>query len=151
MRPVLRRLFPAAAALALACGSQSLTVTMNSQNNSGEDGVATLTGTGKTTKVVLKVRRPSTGESSQPAHLHPGTCGEIGLIAFPLALLTPPSDPGNQGSKDLPADVVPDDGGWLVSISEVDAGLDPLQHGHYVINAHDQFDSALYVSCGAIE
>ena len=67
------------AALVFASCGDSLTVVMNAQNNSGEDGFATLTSKDShTTRIYVQVRRPPTGEETQQDHIHPGTCGEIG-------------------------------------------------------------------------
>ncbi len=146
---MLRRLLPLTAAALLACGADRLTVVMNAQNNSGESGVAELTAEGKNTKVVVKVRRPPTGEEAQQGHIHPGTCGEIGAIYKPLAILVPPAS--FMPASEVPGELLPDDGGFLVSVTHVDATFDDLTQGDKVINVHDESDFALYVSCGAIQ
>jgi hypothetical protein len=140
-----------AAALAFAACGDTLTVVMNAQNNSGEDGFATLTSKdSKTTHVYVQLRRPGT-EERQESHVHPGTCGEIGDIAYRLNPLLPPVDAGIAG-YDIPADIKGgDDGGLLVSATDIATGIDELTTGNWVINAHDEGDFALYVSCGQIQ
>lgn len=139
-------------ATVLACCGDSLTVVMNAQNNSGEDGFATLTAKdSKHTHVYVQLRRPTTGEETQESHVHPGTCGEIGPIAYRLSPLQPPSVAANQ-VEGVPDDLKKgDDGGYLVSVSDLEAGIDELTKGSWVINAHDESDFALYVSCGQIQ
>jgi hypothetical protein len=59
------------------------TVDLSEQNGSGESGTATLTPVGADSmKVVLNVT--GGGAAAQPAHLHQGSCDELGSIAFPL-------------------------------------------------------------------
>ena len=149
---MLRRGVPLIASLLLGCGGDSFTIVMNAQNNSGEDGFATLTSKGgDTTQIYLQIRRPLTQEAQQQVHIHPQTCGEIGTIWRVLNTLQPPSVPANQ------VDAVPealrqgDDGGFLVSVTNVDAGMTLLTTNTLAINAHDAQDFALYVSCGQIQ
>lgn len=149
---MLRRGTPLLLAVALASCGDALTVVMNAQNNSGENGFATLTAKdSKHTHVYVQLRRPMTGEEAQESHVHPGTCGEIGPIAYRLNPLQPPSAPDNQVDG-VPEDLKKnDDGGYLVSVSDIEAGTDELTQGSWVINAHDESDFALYVSCGQIQ
>ena len=62
-------LFPATAA---ADTGQTVVVTLNALNGSGENGTATLHAQGAKTLVVIKLANGSGVE--QPAHFHVGTC-----------------------------------------------------------------------------
>ncbi len=66
----------------------SQTVMLGAQNNSGEVGKAVLsqTGDGKTKVVMLLTSAPAT--PGQPAHIHTGSCAELGGVAYPLTSLT---------------------------------------------------------------
>lgn len=64
-----------------ACASdanQNRTVTINlsAQNDSGENGTATLTSEGNKTKVVIALSNAS-ADVAQPAHIHAGSCANI--------------------------------------------------------------------------
>jgi hypothetical protein len=65
----------AAAAPENASSSNQVMVELAEQNNSGESGIATLTATGATTRVVLEMKNPTT--DSQPAHVHRGSCENL--------------------------------------------------------------------------
>lgn len=58
-------------------------ITLNSQNNSGESGTATLTEADGRVKVVLALGGAPVG-ILQPAHIHTGTCANLGGVKFPL-------------------------------------------------------------------
>ncbi|MBV9028609.1 MAG: hypothetical protein JO311_08330 [Candidatus Eremiobacteraeota bacterium] len=59
-----------------------MTVKLNAQNGSGENGSATLTDTmGGITVVISLSGAPS---SAQPAHVHDGTCGDLKGVAYAL-------------------------------------------------------------------
>ena len=61
---------------------ESLTVTLSAQNNSGESGTATMKREGGKTKVKLDLAAaPST---PQPAHVHTGSCENLGGVKSPL-------------------------------------------------------------------
>ena len=70
------------ATLALAAASATLaqdkpvTVTLASQNASGEKGTATLTPQGDKTEVVIKLAGAPDGVP-QPAHIHEGNCASL--------------------------------------------------------------------------
>ena len=123
---------------------------MNAQNNSGQNGTATLTDLGSKTRVAVVIRRSQFGEN-QPVHLHTGRCGEIGPRAD--------RDAGERtlGLGDIrPADsttmpgIPATDGGYGATSADVDFTFKELTNGSWVINAHDALDFALYVSCGNI-
>jgi hypothetical protein len=65
-------------------GGGAISVTIRAQNDSGENGKATLTPMGKHTKVVVTVTGEPKG-ADQPAHIHPGTCAALNpKPEFPL-------------------------------------------------------------------
>jgi hypothetical protein len=66
-------LFAASATLAQ---DKSVTVTLSSQNASGEKGTATLTPEGDKTQVVIKLAGAPNGVQ-QPAHIHDGSCAQL--------------------------------------------------------------------------
>jgi hypothetical protein len=61
----------------------TLTVTLNGQNNSGEMGTTTLTDVSGKTKVVLNYTG-APKDIVQPAHIHTGSCANLGGVVYPL-------------------------------------------------------------------
>jgi hypothetical protein len=113
--------------LATACGGATVTVPMAAENNSGESGTATLKDLGNNqTQVVISL---STGIDTglQAAHIHQGTCANVGTIIYGLTSV---------------------DGGQ--STSTVSAKLSDLQGGQYIVNVHNSVNFSTYVSCGVI-
>jgi hypothetical protein len=73
---------PAVSAPASPAG-RSITLMFNAQNNSGEGGTAVLSDENGKTKVVLNI----TGQPAnvlQPAHIHTGSCANLGGVKYPL-------------------------------------------------------------------
>ena len=125
-----------AAALILAgCGgdndefSGDVGMPLVAQNNSGQDGEATLSEVdSETTRVVLEVENPSV--EAQPAHIHRGSCENL--------------DP--QPAYGL-ENVV--DG---KSTTEVNVAIEDVVDKGFAINVHKSADEAqVYVACGDIE
>jgi hypothetical protein len=94
---------------------------------------------------------PSAEGAVLPAHIHAGTCDEIGDVVFPLENVqlaptegeaaTPPSQPAM-----VHADFV------LTSVTELDVTIDELLADDHVINVHaSPDDMGTYVACGQIE
>lgn len=122
-----------------ACGGNSVTIAMLQQNNSGQDGTATLTETADGVRVRVVVKR-STVEGSQTSHVHDGRCDNVGGIT---AGLPPISDKAEAPELD---------GGQIVFDNVLTARkLSDLRDGNHVINVHDARDNSLYVSCGEID
>jgi hypothetical protein len=121
--------------LAAACGGsddagagdEELSLELVEQNGSGQSGTATLTPAGEgSTRVVLELESPP--EEPQPAHVHSGTCDDIGDVFAPLESLT-------EGESE----------------STVMLSLDELQRGGLIVHAHKseaEFDVS--VACAAI-
>lgn len=108
----------------------SATVDLAAQNNSGEQGTATLTALEKgKTKVVLNL----TGDPqdvTQPAHIHSGSCANLGGVLYPLTF------PVNGVSE---------------TTLDVDLTEDILNKLPLAVNVHKSVAEAnIYVSCGDI-
>jgi hypothetical protein len=111
-----------------AADSHTLTIDLDEVNGSGVSGTATLTEEDGQTMVEIELDgTPEDGV--HPAHIHAGTCDDLGDVVFPLE------------------DVV--DG---TSESTVEATLDVILADQHAINVHlsaDEMD--VYVACGNIE
>lgn len=59
-----------------------LTATLQTQNNSGEQGTAVLSEVDG--KVVVTINMQGAPTTAQPAHIHSGECPKPGAIAYPL-------------------------------------------------------------------
>ena len=112
----------------LAPDSAGVEVTLAEQNDSGERGVAVLEDVNGQLRVTLTVQGQPAGVR-QPAHIHSGTCADIGGVVYPLTF--------------------PTDGG---SVTSLDIALDDLRTGGpYAINVHQSTDEPqIYVACGDI-
>lgn len=133
----LPRLLSGLSLLALCgCGPRELVVTMKADNNSGQTGFATITEIGAGLRVVVETSVPDfLSSTGQVAHIHEGNCGEIGRIRAGLVNL-----------KELP-----DKPGRFGSTSEVATlKFNDFKMGEWAINAHDERDNLVYVSCGQI-
>ena len=122
----------------LSCGPSSHTIAMVQQNNSGQDGTATLTDTADGLEITVTVAR-SAVTGSQTSHVHDGRCDNVGAIT---AGLPPISDKSEQPNLD----------GGTIFFRNILTGkkLSDLRDGNHVINVHDARDNSLYVSCGEI-
>ncbi|MGV3623181.1 MAG: hypothetical protein ACO1OB_20345 [Archangium sp.] len=119
--------------LATACGPNKLQVSMKSDNNSGQVGFATLEDRGEAgMRVTVETTVPITGDAPQLAHIHEGTCGEVGIIRVGLNMLNKVGEMR------------------FGSTTDVDLRFEDLKTGPFNINAHDATDPTVYVSCGEI-
>jgi hypothetical protein len=116
--------FPAARTLA----QDDVVVPINELNGSGVSGDASLTDNGDGTTTVDILVDGATG--GHPAHIHSGTCAELGDVVYPL------TDVDASGE----------------SVTVVDVPLsDLLTKGPYAINIHLSADEiGTYVACGDI-
>ena len=107
----------------------TLDVPLVAQNDSGQDGEATLSEVDSdTTRVVLEVENPSV--EPQPAHIHRGSCEN--LDPQPAYALENVVD-GN-------------------STTEVKVAIEDLVGRGFAVNVHKSADEAqVYVACGDIE
>jgi hypothetical protein len=103
-----------------------LTVLLSSQNNSGQFGEATITQTAEGIKVVIETTG-APADIAQPAHIHTGSCADIGGVVYPLTF------PVNGFSETTLA----------VSLEDLSNQL-PL-----AINVHKSAaEPSIYVACG---
>ncbi len=110
---------------------------MIGQNNSGQDGTATLTERDGALEVSVTLRQ-SNFPGPQNSHIHTGRCDEVGPVAYGVS------------SKDEPKGTTTD-GGTIAFFQRIaNLKLSQLQ-GTHVINVHDARDNSLYVSCGEIK
>lgn len=113
------------AALAL---DDTVSVKLEAQNNSGQNGSATLMPEGDTTRVVIEILNMPAGVA-QPAHIHLGRCDKL-----------------DKAPKWRLEDVK--DGR---SVTVVPVPLDVILKDRTAINVHKSADEAqIYVSCGNI-
>lgn len=119
-----------------SCGPRELRVTMRADNNSGQVGFAIIEDLGKTVRVTVETTVPDyVGDKGQPAHIHEGNCGEVGLNrggVGPLKLL-PNRDPPRFGASEI-----------------FPMPMSTFKEGEWLINVHDERDNLIYVSCGEI-
>ncbi|HTZ53659.1 MAG TPA: hypothetical protein VMB20_01240 [Candidatus Acidoferrum sp.] len=109
---------------------KSLTISMRAQNDSGENGTATLSDTSGGLKVVV-VLTGAPKDVPQPTHIHVGTCAHINVAPrYPL------SNTVNGQSTSLVKGV----------------RLSALTGATYALNVHKSTnDLGTYVSCGNIK
>ena len=113
------------AALAL---DDVITVKLEAQNNSGQNGVATLLPEGDQTKVVIEIPNTPAGVA-QPAHIHLGSCDKL--------------DKAPKWNLEAVK------GGRSVTV--VPVSLDTILKDKTAINVHKSAAEAqIYVSCGNI-
>lgn len=112
-----------------SAADNTMSVTMNAQNGSGQTGTATLTQKGDAD--VMVTLNLSNGTSvAQPAHIHKGSCAN--LDPKPLYPLTNVVD----GKSD----------------TEVMVSMADLEKGGYAINIHKSAaEVSVYTSCGDIK
>ncbi len=108
-------------------GKNAITIELAEQNDSGQQGRATLTRIDGKTEVTVELFDGP--EGPQPVHVHAGTCEELGDIAYPLNDL----EHGRSSTR-------------------VDAPLEELVSGEKAINAHESAENIeTYTACGEIE
>lgn len=111
---------------------QSVTFPLHTQNGSGESGFATIQDVEGKTRVILDLSNVP-ANVPQPAHLHLGSCAQIGGVKYPLSNVQKPEmGPVSQTMLDVPFTQV---------MSEL-----PL-----AINVHkSQEEAGVYVACGDV-
>ena len=112
-----------------ACGGDEagLELQLAEQNSSGQSGTATLTpADGGGTTIVVELASPPA--EPQPAHVHDGTCDDIGDVVAPLESLV--------------------DG---ASETTVPLSLDELRRGDLIVHAHkSEAELDVSVACAPI-
>jgi hypothetical protein len=108
-------------------GEETLSLELVEQNGSGQSGTATLTPAREgSTRIVVELANPPA--APQPAHVHDGTCEDIGDVVAPLESLS-------EGESE----------------SEVMMSLEELGAGNLIVHAHKseaEFDVS--VACAEI-
>lgn len=104
---------PAPQAAQPAVGAMTATATLQPQRNSGVSGEATLTQSGNTTTVTVRLRAPS-GGTAHAGHIHGGSCN--GPILF--ALETIQLDASGQGSATSTVNAPLDPNTWWIQYHE---------------------------------
>lgn len=134
----------------LGCGPRQLRVTMNADNHSGQAGFALITELSNGVRVEFETSMPDA--APQPAHVHHGTCGEVGDKAF--GLRTAVEDPARPGRFVSVTELTSANiGEATVDGKPVDQKylkLSALLETPHLINLHDPRDVGIYVSCGEI-
>lgn len=111
-----------------ASGGGGTTVSLETQEDSGITGEATIEDDGGKSSVELTLEGAGDGKA-YAAHVHEGTCDDLNPTpAFPL------EDATGGGSS-----------------STVDVEASALQEKDYAINVHDADDPTKYVACGNID
>ena len=112
-----------------AMSKTSLDINMGAQNNSKQDGTATLKAVQGGVLVTISLKNEPAG-ASQPAHIHQGTCAKLNPAPWkPLSNVV--------GGKSV------------TTVKGVTIG--DLKKSSYAINVHKSAaDLATYVSCGDI-
>jgi len=91
-------------------------------------------------------------EGGHPAHIHSGTCDELGDVLYPLSNAGPGSN--TNGTADAMGDTVGSDEDIYpidISVTTVDAKLSDIANGDTAINVHESADEiANYIACGNI-
>ena len=104
----------------------TITIAVTAQNGSRQSGTATLWADGNQTRVDIDLGNSPAGP--QPAHIHTGTCANLGGIAYNLEF--------------------PRDG---KSSSILAVPLSAIQNGNFAVNVHrSPQESNVYVACGDI-
>jgi hypothetical protein len=118
---------PAASLAQMNSQAATVTVTLKAQNGSGEDGTATLTQQGSDLVVTISVANGTS--TPQPAHIHTGTCANLGGVKYPLTNVV--------------------NGKSTTTVKGLQ--LSSIQTGGFAINIHKSAaDLATYTSCGGI-
>jgi hypothetical protein len=82
------------------------------------------------------------GDGAHPAHIHAGTCAELGDVVVPLADVVFPA--GEQTGADTAIPV-------KLSLNRIDMPLDELLGGEYAINVHQSSEAIdEYIACSDI-
>ncbi len=92
-----------------------------------------------------------TGTISMPAHIHTGTCAQLGDIVYPLSNVGIPATAGTPttgggtpivGGQPLPV---------YMSVTKINASIADILHGPHALNVHkSQQAIQTYVACGDI-
>lgn len=92
------------------------------------------------------------GEIPHPAHIHNGTCENLGDVAFPLNDVAPLEAGATPAVSPVASPAAGDTGEVVAqSTTEVEVSLDDLIGTEYAINVHESADNiGNYIACGNI-
>lgn len=124
--------------LLASCAPEALTLEMVAQNQSGQDGTATLTQHADGLEVRVEIKKSSI-EGLQNAHIHQGRCDDVRGILYGIS--DRKTNDGGAGASDT---------SLFLQQRITNTTLAALRDGNHVINVHDARDNSLYVSCGEI-
>ena len=94
-------------------------------------------------------------DTPRPAHIHAGTCEELGDVVYPLGDLTGVTIQGSPVASPIVEDVDSPDitqGEVVVeSVTDVDASLDDILADDHAINVHESAENIdVYIACGNV-
>lgn len=112
--------------------------------------------------VLAQDATPSPGDAAHPAHIHSGTCAELGDVVFPLSDIAGAghmmdsdmmaATPGGMGTMDHDGTPMPGDMGDMMqemSVTQVEASLDDILAAEHAINVHESAENiGNYIACG---
>ncbi len=82
-------------------------------------------------------------EAPHPAHIHAGTCDQLGEVVLPVADVAVPADAMREGAETAHS--------VKISQSHVDMPLQELIDGGYAVNVHQSAEEIdVYIACGDI-
>lgn len=94
---------------------------------------------------------PEAGDTPHPAHIHDGTCEELGDVVYPLNDVTGEILSGTpEATPASPSDA---ESGSVVgeSATDVDVSLDDLTSGEYAVNVHKSAEEMdVYIACANV-
>lgn len=101
---------------------------------------------------------PEADIALHPAHIHSGTCDDIGDVVFPLndlqaasSVITPDSTPSATEAEEAVASPAADREVVAQSSSVVEATLDDILADEHVINVHESPNNmGTYIACGEV-
>lgn len=100
---------------------------------------------------------PDATVPNHPAHIHSGSCPEVGDVVFPLEYVTmqasdvTASPETSMTGNDLSTTSTDEEGVTLSSTTTVDASLDDILAGEHAVNVHESDENIqTYIACGDI-
>jgi hypothetical protein len=103
------------------------------------------------------------GETPHPAHIHSGTCMELGDVVYPLTDVAGPDAMASPSSSPAAMDMMDMDEGTpmagmdesaevvATSMTDVEAALDDILAAEHAINVHESAENiGNYIACGDV-